>query len=113
MKRLKLEEEGHFQKNSRRLVFFLVFLFAGLSVLRIFVANRVVDSSEKMRQLDQKIAILTEENQTLAEKFRSLSSTNLLEQKAIAAGFVKRIGFSFLLPTPGVAFNIHSSSNTQ
>lgn len=91
---------------STRLLVCLVTIVASLSILRVFLANWLVESSETMRDLDQKINEQKTQNDKLAETLREKQSITFLEDKAKAAGFIPVPKLSFILPEPHVAFKL-------
>ena len=106
MKRLELEQSLHRDKISGFIVAILVVLVFALSAGRIFAANRLVESSDKLRKMDAQISQLENQNQILAEDVRHLESTAVIEQKALESGFTVNHHFAFLTPVPQMAFGL-------
>lgn len=106
MKRLELEQSSHRDRISGFVVAVLIVLVFALSVGRIFAANRLVESSDKLRKMDARIAQLENQNQILAENVRRLKSTAVIEKKARESGFTVNQPFAFLTPVSQMAFGL-------
>lgn len=74
-----------------------------LSIVRVFLANWLVESSETLRDLDRKITQQTTTNQSLAEELREKESLALIESKAKAAGYSPTTKLTFVTVEPGIA----------
>lgn len=101
----KLISEQNFKKDHRSgvLMLFLVTLVALLSIGRVVIANHLVESSEKLRQMDKNIQEIQNTNQILAEKLRSPQSLTQIELKAKSLGFSQSGHLVFLKPISEVA----------
>ena len=97
MKKLINEQKLKKDRLSGIFVTVLVLLVVGLAVTRILIANRLVEASEKLRTLDQKIEVVKEANQSLSEQLRQPQSITFIEEKAKALGF-KTSRLVFLAP---------------
>lgn len=105
MQKLIEERYSQRQKASGNLVTILVVIVAILSVLRVFMANWQVGSSQTMRDLDKKIAAQESANQLLAEQLREKGSLTAIENQARALGYNQDVKLTFLTPDPNVAMN--------
>lgn len=85
------------------LISVLILLVIILAVFRVGIANRAVESSEKLKNLDREISALEAENQLRAEKLRVKASLTHLEPKAQEAGFQKTGNYAFVEKTGPVA----------
>ena len=83
-----------------------------LSVGRVYAANRLVEASEKLKRLDNKIQVLEQENQTLAQTARAQKSTEVISRKAQALGFLGNVHYSFLTPAPQMASELPGARQT-
>ncbi|MBI3558782.1 hypothetical protein HY085_00125 [Candidatus Gottesmanbacteria bacterium] len=103
MKRLQQEQIAKHERFSGWAIIFLFIAVVILSGSKVFVANRLVGASEKLRKLDWEENRLQNENQILSEEVRISQSTNTIEIKAQNLGFVKNNRFTYLLPAPKIA----------
>lgn len=103
----KLIDEQNIQrrKASGSLLTGLLIVVAVLSILRVVLANWQVESSETLRNLDDKIAAQSAANQSLAEQLREKSSLTALENQARALGYNQDVKLTFLTSDPNVAMN--------
>lgn len=103
----KLQEEHVFRQNkySRLFIAVLVLVVVGLSALRVFVANRLVETSENLRHLDTQVNQLEEENKLLAGDLRLLEATDFVARQVSLASFVPTRHYSFAASAPMVARN--------
>lgn len=106
MKKIQEEQIYHKEKFSGAIIAGLIMLFLVLSAGRIFMANRLVESSDKLRKLDAQITQAENQNQNLSEELRRLESSEVIKQKATAAGFVQNSHFAVLTTTPPVAYRL-------
>lgn len=104
MKKLEQEQMNHHDKISGLIVAVLLFLVIVLSASRVFVANRLVESSDKLRKMDAQISILEEQNQNLAQDVRRFESTVMIQKRAIDNGFFVNSHFAVLTPAPEMAY---------
>jgi cell division protein FtsL len=78
----------------KKLVIFLSTCFVGISVflfvLNVFTANNTIDYGKKLSELDQRVAKLTNENETLSQEVASASALITIDQKARELGFVEK-----------------------
>lgn len=84
----------------------MVLLVFILSVGRIFVANRLVESSDKLRKMDAQILALEAQNQSLSQEVRHLESSGVVEQNAVKNGFSFNSHFAVFTPAPEMAYGI-------
>lgn len=103
MKRLQQEQIARHERFSGWAIVFLFIAVVILSGSKVFVANRLVGASEKLRKLDIEESRLQNENQILSEEVRINQSINTIEIKAQNLGFVKNNRFAYLLPSPKIA----------
>jgi len=103
MDKLNLQREIQHNQFSKKMGGILFLVFAVLSVIRVVVANRLVDDSSKLRGIDNKISAVEKENYVLASELRDQSSITLLENKAGQIGFVKTKTFSYVTADKPVA----------
>jgi cell division protein FtsL len=106
MKKLIAEEQASRSKMSGRLIIGLVLVVVLLSVIRVFLANWLVEAGGTLRALDGQIAIQTKENQALAEDLRAKESLSAIEAEATALGFGKITKLTFIVGEPHVAFKL-------
>lgn len=105
----KLINEQNLKKDRLRAIFLtvLISVVVALLVVKVVIANRLIEDSEKLRQIDKHITALEETNQTLAEQLRAPQSLVTVEIAAQKAGFVKSDRLVFLAPAPSVAYEFH------
>lgn len=103
----KINEEKRQQKNkhSNILVWVFVTVVVFLSISRVIIANQTVGASEKLRNLDNRIAAFKSQNEVMAEDLRQKESLASLQNQAGALGFSRTDKYSFLSPSAPVAFN--------
>lgn len=108
----KLIDEQNYQKQriSGSLMTILVVVVAILSVVRVFLANWQVESSEILRDLDKKIAEQSTANQALAEKLREKESLIAIENQAKALGYNRNMKLTFLTNEANIAANFQGES---
>ncbi len=101
----KLVAEQTYQKNrlSSRFVTVLLAVVIVLSIVRVLLANWLVESSETLRSLDSKIAEQTTANQTLGEQLREKKSLTAIENQVKALGYNQTVKLTFLSSDPTVA----------
>lgn len=88
MKKLQSEKKLQQKKKGNKIIYLLVGIFVALCAGRIFVANRLVDFSERLHNLDMKEARLLTEQEALSVQYSQVSSLTILREKALASGFV-------------------------
>lgn len=74
-----------------------------LAVVRVGIANVSVEASEKLKNLDTKIATLESENELRAERIHQKASLISLSEKANKQGFQKTGKYDFVEPAGPVA----------
>ncbi len=89
MKKLVAEQNLKKERLSGLFLMALVVVVAALSVTRVLIANRLVESSERLRNLDQSISQVQRANQDLAENLRGPQSLSQIETEAGSLGFSK------------------------
>jgi cell division protein FtsL len=105
MQKIKIEKDLRKERYSGFFVLALIVVVAILSVGRVFVANRLVETSENLRRLDREVSDLEQQNQQLAEEVRLHESAAYVETKAVELGFQENGHYSFISPKPvAVAF---------
>lgn len=102
----KLTAEKNFKKDRLSGIFLtvLILIVVCLSVTRVVIANRLVETGEKLRALDLSIEAVKQSNQMLAERLRQPQSLFQIETRAKTLGFVKTGRLVFLDPKADVAF---------
>lgn len=102
----KLEQEQSFKHNrlSGWVMFGLFFIIGLLSVGRVIAANRLVETSENLRVMDQQVQNLEAENQVLSEQVRVEESMTYVESKVAKMGFTTSPHYAFLTAPSKVAF---------
>lgn len=103
MQKLIQEEQARTEKFSQGFVIALVLLVAFLSIFRVILANRLIESSESLRSLDLKITRLTAQNEQLDENLRGKESLSVVADNAQKAGFVKISRLTFVQSPADVA----------
>jgi len=103
----KLQEEQFVKQNKySRLILALLILTVGvLSVVRVFAANRLVETSESLRSLDNQVRELEAQNKVLSENVRAYESMNYISEKVAEIGFKISPRYSYLTGSSQVAFN--------
>lgn len=96
MKRLQEEQYSRHRKISGLVIWALFVAVALLSAGRVFAANRLVETSENLRRLDQEVDKLETQNQILAQELRSQESIETIQSKAAALGFIKANHYAYL-----------------
>lgn len=100
MQKIKVEKDLRKERYSGFFILVLILVVVFLSVGRVFVANRLVETSENLRRLDREVSDLEQQNQRLSEEVRLHESAAYVETKATVLGF-QRIGhYSFISPKP-------------
>lgn len=110
MQKLIAEQEQRTTKKSKHMVLGLFLVLAILSVIRVALANRLVEDSSTLHTVDVKIAALEKENTLLAQEVREKSAIVLVEDKAEEKGFSKVKTYSYIHPEQPVAINTVMSS---
>lgn len=106
MKKLLAEKQLQQKKQGSKIIYIIVALFVLLSVVRIFVANRLVDYSQKLHEMDLKESELTIENSKLVLAFAKLSSLSILKEKALISGYIESPKTSYIDPVLKVAVKL-------
>lgn len=103
MKKLIAEQDLKKDRLSRVFIALLVILAFALSVVRVLIANRLVEASGNLRALDTQTADIQKENQLLSEQLRAPQSIDSIEARAKELGFVKTATYVFLTTPPSTA----------
>ena len=103
MKKLKKELEFKQKKAGSNTILVLVACFIFLSVVRIFVANRLVDFSKKAYDLNLIEGRLQSENQELDVVLSKKSSLSYITERAKDLGFTESPKVVFAKNNPAVA----------
>ena len=82
---------------------FLVCIVLVLSIARVVLSNILAASGQRLAAANQKIRIMTEENQKLENEASSLDSLVRIEKLANEAGFVKTTNVEVLIPSKPIA----------
>ncbi len=106
MKKLIAEQNIKKDRFTRAALLLLVFFVSTLLVAKVIMANRLVEASGKLRNLDRKITELSTSNSELSESVRTTSSLTQLETAAQKAGFTKSQKFAVVKPTESVALKL-------
>ncbi|MEK7565598.1 MAG: hypothetical protein AAB506_00960 [Patescibacteria group bacterium] len=88
MKKLQKEIDLKKDKRSYFLTVIILLIFGFVSIVRIAVANRLVEASDRLHNLEVRENILAVQNQKLSQEVRQTISLNYLEQKAKSLGLV-------------------------
>lgn len=88
MRKLKKETEIKKSKNRNLLTMVVCAVFVLASILRILVANRSIEYSDKLHKLEITANKLKAENEKLAQQLESESSLSKIKQKAKEMGFI-------------------------
>ena len=88
----------------------MIFLVVALAISRVALANRLIESSQSLHDLDQKISELTTENESLSEQLRGKEALSLLSPLAQEAGFTKSTDLTFIQKSPSVALGTSNLS---
>lgn len=102
----KLQEEQFVKQNkySKFILALLILTVGILSVVRVFAANHLVETSENLRNLDNQVRDLETKNMVLAENVRVYESINYISTKITDLGFKISPRYSYLIGSPQVAF---------
>ncbi|MCL4397604.1 hypothetical protein M1403_01100 [Patescibacteria group bacterium] len=111
----KLQQEQNLrQEKVSGLVVLVLFVIVGLlSAGRVFAANRLVETSDSLRRLDQQISKLETENQKLAEETRSQQSMLSVEQRVKTLGFTKTDKYAYLSARPEMAMGKNAGTEVM
>lgn len=105
MKRLIEEEQRRQDRTSQIFLGGLVALAAVLLVVQVLIANRLVEASDKLRNLDLQIATMEDQNQSLSEGVRTKESLVAISDQAKTLGFLLSGQISYLSAFQPVAMN--------
>ena len=108
MEKLVSEQKFNKERSSKNFVLILVAVVAILSIVRVFLANWQVESSEILRTMDQRISKQEELNKALAQDLRDRESLVKIESQAKVSGFVPVSKLSFVNSQPRMAANFGS-----
>ncbi len=103
MKKLIAEQDLKKDRLSKAFIALLIVLAFALSVVRVVIANRLVEASGNLRSLDTQITDIQEQNQLLSEKLRTPQAIESVEARAKEQGFVKTTAYVFLETSPSTA----------
>ncbi len=81
----------------------IIAVVVALSVVKVGVANRLVDASEKLRTLDKAISTIEDKNQVLSENLRARMAITIIDREAKALGFAKSEALVFLSSSVNMA----------
>lgn len=103
MQKLIAEQNYRKERLSGSVVVVLLAVVIVLSVMRVFLANWLVESSETLRNLDLQITKQTTANQALAEQLREKKSLTAIESQVEVLGYKPTVRLTFLTSDPTVA----------
>lgn len=106
MKKLQTEQDLRKEKYAGIIVLFLLVVFGLLAGTRVFVANRLVETSQNLKSLDQEITRLETENEVLTEALRSGQAIGTVENKISAMGFTPTFRLAHLSRPAEVAYKL-------
>lgn len=106
LKKLIAEQNNKNDRFAKTALLLLLFFVSALLVAKVVMANRLVEASGKLRDLDRKIAEATTTNSELSEAVRGVSSLASLESMAQSQGFVKSQKFTVVKPNDSVALKL-------
>lgn len=113
LKKLIAEQNIKNDRLTRGALLLLVFLVSLLLIAKVIMANRLVEASGKLRDLDKKIANLSATNGELSESVRTASSLTQLEDAALQSGFIKGQKFAVIKTTGSVALRLPASATND
>lgn len=113
MKKLIAEQNIKNDRLTRGALLLLVFFVSLLLIAKVIMANRLVEASGKLRDLDKKIANLSASNGELSESVRTASSLTQLEDAALQSGFIKGQKFAVIKTTGSVALRLPASATND
>jgi cell division protein FtsL len=113
LKKLIAEQNIKNDRLTRGALLLLVFFVSLLLIAKVIMANRLVEASGKLRDLDRKITNLSATNGELSESVRTASSLTQLENTALASGFVKGQKFAVIKTTGSVALRLPASATND
>lgn len=105
MQKLVAEQSYQKERLSGGVVAVLLAVVIVISVVRVFLANWLVGSSEMLRSLDLQIAEQAMANQTLSERLREKKSLTAIENRAKALGYNQTAKLTFISLEPSMAAN--------
>jgi cell division protein FtsL len=100
---MKAEEQQKSSTVYRSTLLLLLVVFAGLVFARVVLFNILATSGQRLAAANQKIEILTEENQSLENELSKLQSLSKIENFAKKSGLVKAENIEILTPTGPIA----------
>lgn len=103
MEKLQIEYNLKREKLSKKVIFLLGFFAIFLLVARVVIANRLVEVSSKLRDLDHQIEIIEKQNDQIAEEVRSRESLVSIESRAASLGFRSVRNLSYITSPEPVA----------
>jgi hypothetical protein len=106
MQKLQAEQNYHQEKVSGLIVLLLVIVVGLLTAGRVFMANRLVETSQTLKNLDLEIIKLEAENEILAKDLRAQESMTIVEKKVTALGFIPAKVTAHLIGPAKVAFKL-------
>lgn len=100
----KTPYKGHFKRRSSYVVSGIL-LFLSLTILEIWLVNRLASFGQRMHQLMLAQARLELENQLLENQLASKTSLNYLSLRSEQLGFVRGKDIQYLKPSPVASAN--------
>ena len=104
MKKLQTEQYHQKEKLSGLVVLCLFALVGILAGGRVFMANRLVEASQNLRNMDREITRLESENEILVKEVRSKQSMEAVEKRVEALGFAQNYRLVYVTRPVEVAF---------
>ena len=104
MKKLQTEQYHQKEKLSGLVVLCLFAMVGILAGGRVFMANRLVEASQNLRNMDREITRLESENEILVKEVRSKQSMEAVEKRVEALGFAQNSRLVYVTRPVEVAF---------
>jgi len=105
MKKL-IREKDYKKIKYFRLIFSLMFsILIILGIVQVIMANQLVEKGEKIKTLNNKIEIITKENQELKELISSETSLEKIKEKAKNLGMIELTSIIYLSTPLPIALN--------
>lgn len=113
LQKLIIEKNITREAHASRFLIGLISVAVFLAIIKVILANWLIESSETLRNLDLKIAQHTAKVQSLSENVRDEESLSRIEQKALALGFTSTNNVTFISPSPTFALRPSDVSNLR
>ena len=86
-----------------KLIVLIIFIIIGLSAAQLVISHRLATAGGKMRQLEEKISRIENDNKRLSEEINQMGSLSLISKTAQELGLVKAKSVLHLTPQIPVA----------